>query len=59
MFFTRRPWRKIQIDPVVVTVGEATLTICGKNGMVSVEIDAPDHIKITRSESAKITGHEG
>lgn len=48
MFFTRKPWRKIQLDPVVVTVGDVTLTVGGQNGSVSVKIDAPASMKITR-----------
>lgn len=48
MFFTRKPWRRIQNEPIVVTVGEATLTVSGQNGSVAVKVDAPDHVKITR-----------
>lgn len=53
MFFTRKPWRKLQTDPVVVTVGEVTLTVSGMNGNVSIQVDAPLEMKITRGTAQK------
>lgn len=58
MFFTRKPWRKIQLDPVIVTVGDVTLTVGGQNGSVSVKIDAPENMKITRGDQKTTIGRD-
>jgi len=58
MYFTRKPWRKLQADPVVVTVGDVTLTVSGQNGSVSIQVDAPLDMKITRGEAKTQVGRD-
>ena len=49
MFVSRMPWRKLEREPVIVSVGDVNIRVGYDKGSVRLTIDAPEGVQITRS----------